>query len=205
MLDCPRKIKLYGGLAEFVGVKEIETEVHTVADAIRCLIGNYPQAENYMMDKSYKVIVNEKPRSLEEIHFPTGQSDIKIVPVISGQGRGFGRIILGAALIGLTFATGGASLTFAQVPLANAGALTGIAFSGGFAKATFAIGASLVLGGVSQMLTPIPEAPSEETPNSFQFNSPVNTSVAGLPVPVLYGERMVGSVVISAGLNVMDN
>ena len=205
MLDCPRKIKLYGDLAEFVGVKEIETEVHTVADAVKCLIGNYPQSENYMMDKNYKVIVNEKPRSLEEIHFPTGQSDIKIAPVISGQGRGFGRIILGAALIGLSFATGGASLTFAQVPLANAGALTGITFSGGFAKATFAIGASLVLGGVSQMLTPIPEAPSEETPNSFQFNSPVNTSIAGLPVPILYGERIVGSVVISAGLNVMDN
>ena len=205
MLDCPRKIKLYGDLAEFVGVKEIETEVHTVADAVKCLIGNYPQAENYMMDKNYKVIVNNKPRTLEELHFPTGHFDIKIVPVISGQGRGLGSILLGAALIGLTFATGGASLTFAKVPLANAGSLTGIAFSGGLSKAAFGIGAALILGGVSQMLTPVPEAPSEDKPNSFQFNSPINTSVAGLPVPILYGERMVGSVVISAGINVMKN
>ena len=53
MLDCPRKIKLYGDLAEFVGVKEIKTEAHTVANAVRCLIGNYPQSENYMMDKSW--------------------------------------------------------------------------------------------------------------------------------------------------------
>ena len=37
------------------------------------------------------------------------------------------------------------------------------------------------------------------------YNSPINTSVAGLPVPILYGERMVGSVVISAGINVMKN
>ena len=200
MLDCPRKIKLYGDLADFVGVKEIETQVHTVADAVKCLIGNYPQAENYMMDKKYRVLVNEKPRTLEEIHYPTGHSDIKIIPVISGQGRGLGSILLGAALVGLSFVTFGGSNLF-----------SGIAFKGGLltggmgSKALFGIGASLILGGVSQMLTPVPEAPDEDEPNSFQFNSPINTSIAGLPVPVLYGERMVGSVVISAGINVMKN
>ena len=198
MLDCPRKIKLYGDLAEFVGVKEIETEAYTIAGAVRCLIGNYPQAENYMMDKSYKVIVNEKPRSLEELHFPTGQSDIKIVPVISGRGRGFGQIILGAALIGGAF-------LFSPLTFANFGSTTLFAGAEGFAKAAVYLGGALMLGGVSQMLTPVPEAPSEEKPNSFQFNSPVNTSIAGLPVPVLYGERMVGSVVISAGINVINN
>jgi len=204
MLDCPRKIKLYGDLAEFVGVKEIETEVHTVADAVRCLIGNYPQAENYMMDKTYKVLVNEKPRTLEEIHFPTGQSDIKIIPVISGQGRGFGKIILGAALlVGAFFmpigsAEGAVSLMegIKTGALANVGLLT---------KAMAYVGSSLILYGVAELLTPLPEAPTEETPNSFQFNSPINTSVAGLPVPILYGERMVGSVVISAGIDVINN
>jgi len=204
MLDCPRKIKLYGDLAEFVGVKEIETEVHTVADAVRCLIGNYPQAENYMMDKTYKVLVNEKPRTLEEIHFPTGQSDIKIIPVISGQGRGFGKIILGAALlVGAFFMPVGSAegaVTLMQGiktgSLANVGLLT---------KAMAYVGSSLILYGVAELLTPLPEAPTEETPNSFQFNSPINTSVAGLPVPILYGERMVGSVVISAGIDVINN
>ena len=200
MLDCPRKIKLYGDLADFVGVKEIETQVHTVADAVKCLIGNYPQAENYMMDKKYRVLVNEKPRTLEEIHYPTGHSDIKIIPVISGQGRGLGSILLGAALVGLSFVTFGGSKLFSGIAF-KGGALTG----GLGSKALFGIGASLILGGVSQMLTPVPEAPDEDEPNSFQFNSPINTSIAGLPVPVLYGERMVGSVVISAGINVMKN
>tara|TARA_R100000234_G_scaffold96479_1_gene64778 strand:- start:993 stop:1601 length:609 start_codon:yes stop_codon:yes gene_type:complete len=202
MLDCPRKIKLYGDLAEFVGVKEIETEVHTVADAVKCLIGNYPQAENYMMDKSYKVIVNEKLRTLEELHFPTGQSDIKIVPVISGQGRGFGQIILGAALIGLSFGAFGA---FGPGKIALADGFTkGFAAASMGAKAAFGIGAALVLSGISNLLTPLPDDSTEE-PNSFQFNSPLNTSMAGLPVPILYGERMVGSVVISAGINVINN
>jgi predicted phage tail protein len=203
MLDCPRKIKLYGDLAEFVGVNEVETEVHTAADAIKCLIGNYPQTENYMMDKYYKVIVNDKPKTLEELHYPTGHNDIKIVPVISGQGRGLGSIILGAALIGLSFGAFGA---FGVNAISLKGGFSaGFAGAGMGAKAAFGIGASLVLGGVSQMLTPVPQAASEETPNSFQFNSPINTSIAGLPVPILFGERIVGSVVISAGINVMKN
>lgn len=196
MLDCPRKIKLYGDLAEFVGVKEIETEVHTTADAIKCLIGNYPQAENYMMDKYYKVIVNEKPKTLEELHFPTGQSDIKIVPVISGQGRGLGTILLGAVFIGAAFLTGGTSLSLG---------VSGFSGGAGISAAIGNIGIGMVLLGVSQMLTPVPPAPTEETPNSFQFNSPINTSIAGLPVPILFGERIVGSVVISAGINVVRN
>ena len=201
MLDCPRKIKLYGGLAEFVGVKEIETEVHTVADAIRCLIGNYPQAENYMMDKSYKVIVNEKPRSLEEIHFPTGQSDIKIVPVISGKGRGFGRIILGAVLLVGAFMMPAAA---GKLKLLEGIKLGKLAEVGLLTKAMAYVGSSLILYGVADLLTPLPDDSTEE-PNSFQFNSPLNTSMAGLPVPILYGERMVGSVVISAGINVINN
>tara|TARA_R100000654_G_scaffold63850_1_gene91204 strand:- start:10097 stop:10690 length:594 start_codon:yes stop_codon:yes gene_type:complete len=197
MLDCPRKIKLYGDLAEFIGVKEIETEVHTVADAVKCLIGNYPQAENYMMDKSYKVLVNEKPKILEELHFPTGQSDIKIVPVISGQGRGLGQILLGSILIGAAFMFPGAQFTGLNFTAASG-------FSG-FQSAVGNIGIALVIGGVAQMLAPVPPTPTEDPDNSFAFNSPVNTTVAGLPVPILYGERMVGSVVISAGINVVDN
>ena len=199
MLDCPRKIKLYGDLAEFVGVKEIETEVHTVADAVKCLIGNYPQAENYMMDKNYKVIVNEKSRSLEELHFPTGQSDIKIVPVISGKGRGFGQVILGAALIGAAIFMPGAAPA-----LGMTGFTAGSAGASALSVTLGNIGIGMVLLGVSQMLAPIPDDTTEE-PNSFQFNSPVNTNNAGAPVPILYGERIVGSVVISAGINVMDN
>jgi predicted phage tail protein len=203
MLDCPRKIKLYGDLAEFVGVNEIKTEVHTVADSIKCLVGNYPQAENYMMDKSYKVLVNEKLKTLEELHFPTGQSDIKIVPVISGQGRGFGSILLGAALIGVAFMNPAFGLSsFAKTQAAG---ITAFGQLGIMTKSAFYIGTYLILGGISQMLTPVPPTPTEDPDNSFQFNSPVNTTIAGLPVPILYGERVVGSVVISAGINVVDN
>ena len=36
----------------------------------------------------------------DELNFPIGQQDIHIIPVISGAGDGFGRFLLGAALIG---------------------------------------------------------------------------------------------------------
>ena len=36
---------------------------------------------------------------LKYLH-PIGQEDIHFVPVITGAGRGFGKILLGAALIG---------------------------------------------------------------------------------------------------------
>jgi predicted phage tail protein len=200
-----RKLKLYGELAEFVGHKEFEIQVDSLAKAVSFLVNNFPQVEKYMNPQYYQVKVGNYTISKEEIHYPIGQEDIHIVPVISGAGRGAGRILGGAALIGLAFATGGASLTFAQVPLANAGALTGVAFSSGIAKAAVYLGGALVLSGVSDMLFPLPkpqEFKSEQDPQlSFSFSGTQNTSRAGTPVPIVYGEIVTGSVVISGAVD----
>ena len=200
-----RKLKLYGELAEFVGHKEFEIQVDSLAKAVSFLVNNFPQVEKYMNPKYYQVKVGNYAVNEEEIHYPIGQEDIHIVPVISGAGRGAGRILGGAALIGLAFATGGASLTFAQVPLANAGALTGVAFSSGIAKAAVYLGGALVLSGVSDMLFPLPkpqEFKSEQDPQlSFSFSGTQNTSRAGTPVPIVYGEIVTGSVVISGAVD----
>jgi predicted phage tail protein len=72
-------------------------------------------------------------------------------------------------------------------------------------KAAIGIGASLVLSGVSDMLFPLPKLPdfnSEEDPQlSFNFSGVQNTSRAGTPVPIVYGEIFTGSVVISAAID----
>ena len=200
-----RKLKLYGELAEFIGHKEFEIQVDSLAKAVSFLVNNFPQIEKYMNPQYYQVKVGNYSVNEEEIHHPIGQEDIHIVPVISGAGGGTGKILLGAALIGLAFATGGASLTFAQVPLANAGALTGVAFSSGIAKAAVYLGGALVLQGVSEMLFPLPkpkEFKSEQDPQlSFSFSGTQNTSRAGTPVPIVYGEIVTGSVVISGAVD----
>ncbi len=200
-----RKLKLYGELAEFIGHKEFEIQVDSLAKAVSFLVNNFPQIEKYMNPQYYQVKVGNYSVNEEEIHHPIGQEDIHIVPVIAGAGSGTGKILLGAALIAGAFLTGGASLTFAQVPLANAGAITGIAFSGTIAKAAVYLGAALVLQGVSEMLFPVPkpkEFNSEQDPQlSYSFSGTQNTSRAGTPVPIVYGEIVTGSVVISGAID----
>ena len=67
------------------------------------------------------------------------------------------------------------------------------------------IGIGLTLMGVSEMLFPLPEPQkfnSEEDPQlSFNFSGVQNTSRAGTPVPIVYGEIITGSVVISAAID----
>ena len=201
MLDEPRKIKLYGHLAEFTGTSSLDTYANTVAECIQCLIGNYPKLENYMLSRHYKIIVDEVPTTLEELHAPAGRNDIKIIPVVAGaSGSGLGQIIFGAALIGLSFITFGGSAAFSGMKFGSAFANVGWG-----SKALFGVGSMMVLGGVSQMLAPTPPAVEEDPDKSFGFNSPMNVSMAGVAIPVLYGERIVGSHIISAGITVMDN
>ena len=199
-----RKVKLYGELADFVGHKELDAVINSTADAIRFLITNFPKLEAHMANRHYRVLVDNYNIDETEIHNPIGQSDVSIVPVIAGAGGGVGKALLGVAMIGLAFATGGVSFTFAQVPLANAGAITGI--TGGFVgKAAVYLGASLVIAGVTEMLFPLPkprEFNNEEDPRiSFSFSGVQNTSRAGTSHPIVYGEIVTGSVVISAGID----
>lgn len=199
MTTCLRKLKLYGDLAEHLEVKEIEIDVATVAKSIQCLLAYHPKAESYMMNRNYRVLVEDRSTELEELHYPAGRGDIKIVPVITGEsGRGLGSILLGAALIGVAFMNPAFGLSsFAKTQAAG---ITAFGQLGTLTKSAFYIGTYLVLGGISQMLTPTPETPEEDPENSFAFNSPVNTARAGLAIPLIYGERLVGSAVISAGI-----
>ena len=207
-----RKIKLYGELAKQVGHKEFkDINVSNVAQAVSFLINNFPQLENHMANRYYKVIANDDEIGQDELHNPIGKSDISFVPVISGSGGNFGKVLLGVALIGLSFTPMGAGL-FAGgscAGLAGGGGLmgaTGLYAAGAYGSAALGlIGASLVLSGVSGMLFPVPKMPefsSEEDPRlSFSFSGTQQTSRAGTPVPIVYGEIFTGSVVISAGID----
>ena len=93
------KVKLYGDLAEFVGHKQFDVKVNSVAQAVSFLINNFPETEAYMSNRYYKVLVNEYEIDDTQIHEPTGKQEISFVPVISGAGGNTGRLLLGAALI----------------------------------------------------------------------------------------------------------
>ena len=68
------------------------------------------------------------------------------------------------------------------------------------------VGAGLVLGGISNILSPTPETPeqTEDPRESFNFSGITNSSAPGVPVPIVLGRTITGSVVISAGIDTVQ-
>jgi predicted phage tail protein len=187
-----RKIKLYGKLAKFVGHRILEADVATAAEAVRFLVANWPELERHMADQHYRVSVGTYDLDLEELHDPAGQQEIKIVPVMAGAGA-TARIIAGIALVAFSLLLPG----------------VGAAIGGALMTKIGLIGGALILGGVAQLLTPTPRIPTgPDTQNdprkSYSFSGIQNTSRQGVPVPIIYGETIVGSVVISAGIDTVQ-
>lgn len=193
-----RTIRLYGKLgAQFGRVHRFVCR--DTAGAVRALCLMVPGFEAFLLNSKkqglgYTCFVGQQNIGEDMLHAPTGQEDIRIAPVILGSGRGgFFQIILGAALIGSAFLTGGATLAAGK-----------LAFSGLIGQIAFGVGVSMVLGGVSQLLTKQPQGvtgvKSADNGASYNFNGPVNVTAQGNPVPVLYGEMMVGSVTISGDM-----
>ncbi len=190
-----KTIKLYGDLKEITGHSELDAHVNSVGDSIRFLLMNWPQLEAHMNTQHYQVLTDGTEIGEEEIHYPVAR-EIKIVPVIAGAGGGAGKFLAGAALIGLAFATSGLSLTATGV--------TGWSTASWLTKAAVYVGTSLAISGVSEMLFPLPKPPKFENDQdpriSFDFGGTPNTSRAGTTHPIVYGEIMTGSTVISMNL-----
>ena len=188
-----RIIKVYGSLAKFLGQRSFKAAVNTPAEAVRFLLANFPQLQAHMAEQHYKVSVGrvelEAADAPEQLHYPVSKREaIRIVPVMAGAGAA-GRIIAGVALLVAAFAIPGFQ--------AWAGPLAFNLITG--------VGVALTLGGVSQLLSPAPKLNTGTDSNadpkkSYSFSGIQNVSRSGVPVPVVYGEMLVGSVVISAGL-----
>ena len=189
-----KTIKLYGDLREITGHSELDAHVNSVGDSIRFLLMNWPQLEAHMNTQHYQVLTDGTDIGEEEIHYPVAE-EIKIVPVVVGAGGGTGKILAGVALIGLSIATGGG---FAALQIAGGSGLTGLSAIG------FNVGVGLTLMGVSEILFPVPKPEKFENDQdpriSFDFGGTPNTSRAGTTHPIVYGEIITGSTVISMNL-----
>lgn len=210
-----RKLKLYGELAKFIGHKEFEVQVHNLPQAVSFLVNNFPEVEKYMTPKHYQVKIGNYEINEDELDYPIGQQDIHIVPVISGAGGGFRNILLGGLLIGASFFFPGAGLfgttsfggalaagSASAIPFVGATGVAGSLLGTAIGTGLSAIGASMVLNGVGEMLYPTQQASFEDNPQiSFNFSGTQNTARAGTPVPIVYGEIFTGSVVISGDVD----
>ena len=174
-----REIRLYGHLGRRFG-RVFHFDVQSPAEAVRALRANLDGFEAYLFKHSepgYHVFAGKRNIGKDDLAVATGDAVIRIVPVVTGAGGGVFQTILGAVLIVV-------GVFFEQPWLVN-------------------IGASMVVGGIAQMLIrpPSPGTPANNQP-SYCFNGPVNTATQGNPVPICYGTMIVGSQVVSAGLSV---
>jgi predicted phage tail protein len=206
-------VKVYGALRKFLGGRcRFEFEVDTPAQAIKALIVNFPDLEQWLIksDWAYRVSVGKErigSNNAELMGLPWSEREVfSIAPVICGAGQGFGQVLAGIGLVAFAVLTAGAGAGF----LGLGAGLTAGFFTLGAAASTVigGLGAALILGGVAQMISPQPSMSGLERGReaarleSFSFSGIVNTSQQGMPVPVAYGRVFVGSAVLSAGLDV---
>jgi len=202
-------VKVYGALRKKLGQCRFQFDVDSPAQAIKALCVNFPGLDKWLIDSEqdgvgYRVTIGKEKITTDNaqlIACPWSEREVfSITPVIAGAGDGATQIFAGLGLIALAVVTGG---------ILSAGvALGGFMGIGTIGTAVVGIGASLVIGGITQAISPTPEPPSFERGReaakleSFSFSGIVNTAKQGLPIPIAYGRLFVGSAVISSGLDV---
>lgn len=202
------EVRLYGELRKEFGAVH-HFDIRSPAEAFRALLANFPKFASHLATSAdrgigYKVIANKDVIAhVDDLRNPTGQSVIKIAPVVMGAtSKSMTQILIGAAILAVAW-WNPLGWAYAGNSMFAAGALTGAG------SIMVGLGTSLILGGVAQMLAPSPptlqanESPGNEP--SYLFNGPVNTTAQGQAVPVGYGQVLIGSAVISAGVSTEES
>ena len=227
-------VRLLGDLGERYGAEHAFYNLRTPADAIKLLSINYPEFKAELITAhekgiGYRVLQAGVDLNFDELQLPIGQNDLIITPVLVGQG-GAGKIFAGIGLIAVSFLLPGAGL-FGTVGLFGAGqAAVGVSTiavlnAAAVGTALSAIGASMILGGVTEMLSPQldignlggantrddlratrPESVNRgaDGQQSYAYLGAQNTVGVGATIPVAYGKVLIGSHVISADVDVAD-
>ena len=235
-------VRLLGDLGERYGAEHAFYNLRTPADAIKLLCINYPAFQSELITAhekgiGYRVLQAGVDLDLDELLLPIGQNDLIVTPVLVGE-DGAGRVLAGIGLIAAAIVFAPAGAGFLGLGLGVGGGVTATT-AGGFlvglsttsvlsatlSTAIGVLGASMVLGGVTQMLSPQPDlggfggvgtrddlrATRPESVNrgadgqqSYAYLGAQNTVGVGATIPVAYGKVLIGSHVISADVDVAD-
>lgn len=202
-----RTIVLHGDLATQFG-DTFTLDVRSPAEAMRALVVQVRGFRRALRDGHYRVLkaTSDVAHSLglDELNLRVGpRHEIHVVPVIAGSANAWGKILAGVAIVALAvaapYALGIAGGLGTATGLGLGASIGGVVTFGQIAG----FGALVALGGVAQMLSPTISASSSGSNNkeSYLFGSTDNVTTEGGPVPLVFGEFVVGSVVVSAGLS----
>lgn len=212
------KILLLDELGERWGKTHIYHNLKTPADALKLLFINYPDfakhlAISHEQGITYHVTQVDEKLSYDDLLLPLGQHDLVITPVITGSGD-VGKALLG---VGLIVATGGIGSVLGLTK--EAATLFGSKLLG---SAVGTIGVHLVLNGVSNMLAPqlssfgidvrpggylggaVSMEKGADGEQSYAYRGAANTVGIGKTIPVVYGQALVGSHLISSNIEIID-
>ena len=179
-------VKLGGRLGQEFG-HVWHLDIDRPSEAVRAIEANRPGFAKRIADLAdmglvFRVRLNKRPVDEKEIEVRHGGQTLTIMPIVRGAGA-VGRIVIGAALIAASF----------MMPATWAFA----------AQAALSVGASMVIGGVVQLLSPQPKvgaSSSSSSVNSYSFGNTENVAGQGYAIPVGYGRMLVGSIAVAAGM-----
>ena len=230
-------VRLLDDLGARYGSEHVYFNLRSPAEAIKLLCINHPALQKELTEAhqhgvGYTLVQAGTFLGYEDLKLPLGKNDLVLAPVIAGSGGSTGQILAGVGLIAAAFIVGPAAGGFLGIgaglggPTGAGAAISMGLVSGTAATSIGAIGASLVLGGVAQMLSPQPEPfrdvrarPGQNTnasgpqgvsratsgQQSYAFAGPANTLGVGATVPLVYGKLLIGSHLLSSRVQVADD
>lgn len=188
-----RTIKVYGKLRQILGQSTFEADLNNVGQAFSFLYNNFPELEGHLLNNNYRVWTGDKLVTEDKL-FMSGESDIRIIPIATGSGF----------------------LVPFVAPLLGAGVssvISGVVGTGILGSIITAVGTSLIVDGVTSMLAPQPPSMSPSgmdatdpasLASNYSFSGITNISKSGVPINLIYGETIVGSVTVSNGIDTVQ-
>lgn len=213
-----KRIELHGELAALFG-EVWHLDVVSPAEAVKGIDANRPGFVRHLVQSEsrgmgYQILLDSEPIAPEALRHPFGRETFHIVPILSGaggNGQAAAKIVIGAVIVIASMGTGMAAYGGGVSAIGTVGSEGAI----GAAMAETALlnmsygtiammGATVAFSGVSQLLAKTPELSAAQQQGSFTFSGYANTMAQGGPIPVGYGELIVGSTVISSGIKVRN-
>lgn len=179
-------VKLGGRLGQEFG-QVWHLDIDRPSEAIRAIEANKPGFVKRIQELSdmglvFRLRLNKRAVDDTEVDALHGGQTVTLMPIVRGAGA-VGRIIVGSVLIASSFIPGVAGTPWGTAMLN--------------------IGASMIIGGVIEMLSPQQKIGTSSTNNalsSYSFGSSANVAGQGYAIPVGYGRMLVGSIAVAAGI-----
>lgn len=191
------RVKFYGDLKRFEPNEPIELEVSSFKELMSGLLSQIQGLSQHLRKGYYKVRIGKRYLSEEQIKTnPTmtlaDDCTVHFTPVVVGAGKsvGFVQAIVGVALIAVAW-------------------WNPLGWTAGTAMMVGAMGASMAMGGVMQLLARPPDMNTKlsdsEKQQSTSFSNIRNLTPQGRPIPLLYGKMMTSLILISQGIDTFDD